>query len=405
MFDPPEAVPYASIPYEVNDSERHGELALVAARESMVLLKNQDGTLPLSRSLASIAVIGPNADDRAVLHGNYHGTASRPVTPLDGIVAAMPPGTKVWYSEGCKRTGTEADGPAPAALFAEARSMAERADAVVVCLGLDAQIEGEQGDAGNSAAAGDKLNLDLPGLQQRLLEAVVSVGKPTVLVLLSGSALAVGWADEHVGAILQAWYPGQAAGTALADILFGHHGPAGRLPVTFPRAIADLPDFSDYALRGRTYRYLEKEPLYPFGFGLSYTRFEYSELAVVPASFDADTSVAVTATVTNTGPRTSDEVVQLYVKDLEASVAVPHHALRGFERITLAPGEARTVTFTLTPRDFSLIDDAGRRILEPGAFRIHVGGSQPDARSIALTGQAPLAVDVTLTSPRREIPY
>jgi beta-glucosidase len=405
MFDPAERVPHAGIPYEVNDSERHAELALVATRESIVLLKNQSALLPLSRDLRSIAVVGPNADDPSVLVGNYHGTPSRSVTPLAGIRGAVSPETKVWYAQGCKRTGDKTEGLGRSAILSEACSMAERADAVVLCLGLDADIEGEQGDAGNSAAAGDKATLALPGLQQRLLEEVVAVGKPTVLVLVAGSALAVGWADEHVGAILQAWYPGQAAGTALADVLFGGYSPAGRLPVSFPRSLADVPDFASYSMKGRTYRYLDKEPLYPFGFGLSYTRFEYSDLALSKSRVKAGDGVEVSATVTNAGPRTGDEVVELYVKDLEASCAVPHHDLRGFERITLAPGESRTVSFSLDARALSLIDERGRRVLEPGRFRITLGGSQPDARSVALTGQAPLAVDLTVTGERCELPY
>jgi beta-glucosidase len=405
MFDPPESVPYASIPYEVNDCERHAELALVAARESLVLLKNRDGALPLASDIESIAVIGPNADDKSMLMGNYHGTPSRSVTPLEGIRAAVSRETKVWYAEGCKRTGDKVEGLGRAAILSEARSMAERAQVVVLCLGLDAEIEGEQGDAGNSEAAGDKLSLALPGLQQRLLEEVVAVGKPTVVVLLSGSALAVGWADEHVGAILQAFYPGQAAGTAIADVIFGHYSPAGRLPVTFPRSLDDVPDFEDYGMRGRTYRYLEAEPLYPFGYGLCYTRFEYSGIGVSKPKLGAKDELEVFVTVLNAGSRASDEVVQLYVKDLEASCTVPHHELRGFERITLAPGESRRVAFTLSARDFSLIDEQGRRVLEPGRFRLTLGGCQPDARSIALSGNAPLAIEVELTGARQELAY
>jgi beta-glucosidase len=406
MFDPPESVPFARIPYEVNDCERHAELALVTARESLVLLKNRAHLLPLSRELASIAVLGPNADDRTVLLGNYNGTPSRSVTPLEGIRRAVSARTKVWYAKGCERTGTRSEGVDRSAILSEACSMAERAEVVVLCLGLDAAIEGEQGDATNSEAAGDKTSLALPGLQQRLLEEVAALGKPTIVVLLSGSALAVDWADEHAGAILQAFYPGQAGGTAIADVLFGNHSPAGRLPVTFPRSLADLPAFHDYALRARTYRYLEKEPLYPFGFGLSYTRFAYSELVLSkPSLGDESDSVELSALVTNVGSHTSDEVVQVYVKDLEASSVVPHHDLRGFERVTLAPGEARRVSFRLSARDFSLIDDAGRRVLEPGRFRVTLGGSQPDARSVALLGQAPLVAEVEFMGERREISY
>jgi beta-glucosidase len=405
MFDPPETVPYASIAYEVNDCEEHAELALVAARESLVLLRNRDGVLPLSRTLRSIAVIGPNADDRSVLVGNYHGMPSRSVTPLDGIRNAVSHDTKVWYAEGCKRTGETLDGVERAGLLSEARSAAERGDVVVLCLGLDAQIEGEQGDAKNSEASGDRVTLALPGLQQRLLEQIVALGKPTIVVLLAGSPLSVEWADEHASALLYAWYPGQAGGTAIAEVLFGGYNPAGRLPVTFPRNVADLPDFASYGMRGRTYRYLEKAPLYPFGYGLSFTRFEYSELALSTPTLESSGALEVTATVTNRGPRAGDEVVELYVKALAPSVRAPQHELRGLLRVTLAAGETRGVAFTLTARDLSLIDDAGVRVFEPGPFRIFVGGSQPDARSVELVGRAPLAVDLTLVGERCTLPY
>jgi beta-glucosidase len=332
------------------------------------------------------------------------------VTPLDGIRGAVSPGTRLLYAEGCKRQGTKTEGLGRAANLSEAVSAAVRADAVVLCLGLSAQIEGEQGDAGNSEASGDKVDLALTGVQQRLLESVVAVGKPTVLVLIAGSALDVTWAHQHpgVGAIVQAWYPGEEGGAALAELLFGDANFAGRLPVTFPRRVEDLPAFTDYAVSsgaGRTYRYAKPEPLYPFGYGLSYTRFAYSDAAVSRARVPAGQSVELTATVENAGARAGDEVVQLYLTDLEASCVVPARELRGFQRITLAPGQSRRVTFTLAPRDLSLIDEQGRRVLEPGRFRATIGGSQPDARSVALTGQAPLAVEFEVVGERTPLPY
>jgi beta-glucosidase len=405
MFDPPERVPYAQIPYEVNDSEKHAALALTAARESLVLLKNQENLLPLSRDLDSIAVIGPNANNDEVLVANYFGTPSRPVTPLEGIRAAVSEKTKVWYTPGCKLTGEKLEGLGRSGILSEALSVAQRADVTVLCLGLSAEIEGEQGDVSNSEAAGDKTHLNLTGLQQKLLEAVVALGKPTVLVLISGSALSVTWAHEYVGAILQAWYPGQAAGTAIADVLFGNYSPAGRLPITFPKSLSDVPEFTDYSMKGRTYRYLESEPLYPFGYGLSYGRFEYSELFLSKTKLRVGDSLEVSVTVRNVSQRESDEVVQLYLKDLEASVAVPHHSLRGFERVRLGPGASQRVSFTLSPRELSLIDDQGRRQLEPGLFRVTLGGSQPDSRSVALTGKAPLAAEFELSGQRTELPY
>jgi beta-glucosidase len=242
-------------------------------------------------------------------------------------------------------------------------------------------------------------------LQPRLLESIVALGKPTVLVVVSGSALNLAWAHDNVGAIIQAFYPGEEAGSALADIIFGDVSPAGRLPVTFPRSLADLPDFKDYSMKGRTYRYLEKPPLYPFGYGLSYTRFSYQDIEVSPAPVPAGASTSVSVTVKNTGNRPGDEVVQLYLADLQASCRVPRHSLRGFARVHLLPGEARRIAFQLVPRDLSLIDERGLRVLEPGRFRVSVGGSQPDSRSVELTGQTPLSVEFDLLGQTVELPY
>ena len=400
LLDPPERVPYASIPYEANDGSVHRALAWDAAVRGMVLLKNSDGLLPLRRDLRNIAVIGPNANDPAVLLGNYAGETSHAVTPLDGVRAAVSDRTRVWYAQGCKRTGLATDGLRRDGNLSEALSAAERADAVVLVLGLGADIEGEEGDAGGGVAhpedVGDRADLALPGLQQRLLEEVAALGKPTVLVVIAGSPVDLSWAAEHpsVGAILMAWYPGEEAGNALADTLFGAISPGGRLPVTFPRALADLPDFHSYAMKGRTYRYLEHEPLYPFGYGLSYARFRYTSLQISSPQIRLGDRVWVSATVTNTSPVAGDEVVQLYVRDLEASVPVPHHSLRGFTRLSLAPGASRRVTYELEADDLALVDEEGRRGVEPGRFRLFLGGSQPDARSVALTGQAPLSVEL-----------
>jgi len=237
---------------------------------------------------------------------------------------------------------------------------------------------------------GDRTDIRLPAPQQELLEAVVATGRPVVVVLLNGSALGVTWAAERVGAIVEAWYPGQAAGTAIADVLFGDHDPAGRLPVTFYRTVEQLPPFSDYRMEGRTYRYFRGEPLFPFGHGLSYTRFRYRDLRVAgrdPAvggvSVRAGESVEVSVEVENAGSVAGEEVVQLYVSDEEASVPVPVRALAGFERSALAPGERRRVTFTLSPRRLSLIDAQGSRVVEPGTFRLSVGGKQPGFTGLA----------------------
>ena len=211
--------------------------------------------------------------------------------------------------------------------------------------------------------------LGIPQIQDDLLKKVVALGKPTVLVLLNGSAVAVNWAKDNVPAIVDAWYPGQAGGTAIADVLFGDYNPAGRLPVTFYKSVDQLPPFTDYSMAGRTYRYFKGEPLYPFGYGLSYTQFVYSNLRS-----NVGDSVKVSVDVRNTGEREGDEVVQLYLTDVAASAPVPIRTLVGFDRISLRPREKRTVTFTITPRQMSLIDNRGKRVIEPGEFMISAGG-------------------------------
>ncbi|MGW8267625.1 MAG: glycoside hydrolase family 3 C-terminal domain-containing protein, partial [Longimicrobiales bacterium] len=234
-------------------------------------------------------------------------------------------------------------------------------------------------------AGGDRVDIGLPAAQRRLMEGVVATGKPVVLVLLNGSALAVPWAAEHVPAILEAWYPGQAGGTAIADVLFGDHNPAGRLPVTFYRSADQLPPFSDYDMEGRTYKYFRGDPLFPFGHGMSYTTFEYTRLAL-PESVPAGDDVRLSVDVQNSGTAAGEEVVQLYVTDLEASAPVPIRSLQGVQRIYLRPGETRTVSFTLAPRQLSLIDARWERIVEPGTFEVSVGGKQPGFTGVADTG-------------------
>ncbi len=375
MFDPPSLVPYAQIPYEVNDCPDHRELSLRAARESVVLLKNAEGLLPLDRAIASVAVIGPNAADVEVMLGNYHGEPSGAVTILDGIRNALP-GAEVRYSQGCEVLGGGKEG------FDDAIELAEKSDVVVMCVGLSNAVEGEECEN----ATGDRSDLLLPGVQEELLRAVRETGKPMIVVLLSGSAVAINWAQEHAGAVLCAWYPGQEGGTAVADVLFGRYNPAGRLPVTFYKSVEQLPDFLNYEMAGRTYRYFRDEPLYPFGFGLSYTSFEYSDLKLSAVKIEAGDSLAVSATVTNTGQIDGDEVVQLYLSDVESSVPAPIRDLVGFDRLGIRAGEAKTVEFTILPRQMSRVDDTGRRFIEPGAFEITLGGGQVGSGAPIVTG-------------------
>lgn len=539
MFDPPEMVKWARIPYSENDSPAHASLALETARKSIVLLKNDRNTLPLRKNLKTIAVIGPNADDATVLLGNYNGIPSAPVTPLEGIKRKLGPGMRVLYARGSdlatnlpkvevipatalfasngpdRKNGlkgdyyasAEFDGKAyrpreltypgsgklagtiprnPQPLFSridaqvnfnwwdgaprkdmnnddfgirwtgylsppasgtyqlgadgmnafelylddkllvqgnsihsrdshyqpvmleagrlyrirldfheylndaaiqliwakpetgldqQALDAARQADAVVLVLGLSAKLEGEEMPVQiEGFQGGDRVQIGLPRVQEDLLEKIVSLGKPVVLVLMNGSALAVNWARDHVPAIVEAWYPGQAAGTALADVLFGDYNPAGRLPVTFYKSVDRLPPFTDYSMKGRTYRYFTGEPLFPFGFGLSYTNFTYRNLEL-PRQASTGSDVKVAVEVENSGKMAGEEVVQLYVKTpLKDS---PVHALEAFQRISLRPGERENVQFTLTPRQLASVRPNGERMVEPGVFEISVGGQQP----------------------------
>ena len=377
MFDPAGQVPYAQIPYNVVDSSDHRQLALEVARQSLVLLKNQDSLLPLEKSsLKSIAVIGSNADETLVLTGNYMGTPAEPVSVLAGIRALVSPGTEVNYARGCQVVGGSKDG------FEEAIQAAKMSQVAVLVGGLSQQLEGEAGQQeGNPAGVtslGDRISLDLPPIQEELLKAVYETGTPTILVLMNGSALSINWANVHIPAILEAWYPGQAGGTAIAEALFGLTNPGGRLPVTFYQSTSDLPDFDDYNMENRTYRYFTGQPLFPFGFGLSYTTFTYRNLQVSPAQVKPGQPVSVQVEVENTGQCPGDEVVQLYLKDVEASLPVPRLQLQGFTRIHLAPGEKQTIPFNLTARQMSFADESGKWVLEPGGFKVWVGGQQPD---------------------------
>ena len=376
MFDAPERVRWAQIPISVLDQPAHRALARQVARESIVLLKNAGSLLPLHKALGTIAVIGPNADDWRMLLGNYEGQPADPITPLRGIREAVSGNTRVLYARGSDLT-------APAeSLEAEAVRVAEQAEVVVLCLGLTARLEGEEMPVEvEGFRGGDRTRIDLPAAQERLLERIVAVGKPTVLVLMSGSAVAVNWAQEHVPAIVEAWYGGQAAGSALADVLFGDYSPGGRLPVTFYKSVDDLPRFDDYRMAGRTYRFFKGTPLYPFGYGLSYTTFTYNNLRTNTAKLRAGDTVVVRVDVTNTGQRAGDEVAQLYVRHLGSRVERPNEDLRGFRRVSLNAGETRTVEFSLPASSLAYwSSDAHRWVVEEEPVELAVGASSADIR-------------------------
>jgi len=513
MFDPPEMVKYARIPFSENDTPAHHELSLKAARESIVLLKNDGNTLPLKKDLKTIALIGPNADAPDVLLGNYNGQPSVSYTPLAGIRQKLP-SARVLYSPGMYPTGvfvepvysdnlsfgaekglkgeyfnnTDMSGApalvrqdeqinfnwgalspdakvhdenfsvrwtgkltapesgsynfglsgngqvklfidgqlfvedsknrrtrsliksidlqgghsydirieyvenanhfaaarlvwtpptAQAKLRADAIEKAKQSDAVVMVMGLTPSIEGEEMDVQlDGFKGGDRTDIALPSPQEQLIKDIQALGKPVVLVLMGGSALGINWESDNVPAILQTWYPGQFGGNAIADVLFGDYDPGGRLPVTFYKSVDQLPPFDDYKMEGRTYRYFRSAPLYPFGYGLSYTKFAYSNLRLSKSVVaGADTQIAVD--VQNTGTAAGDEVVQLYLTDSSATVPVPIRSLAGFTRIMLRPGEKRTVSLALKARQMSVIDNNGKRIIEPGEFIVSVGGKQP----------------------------
>jgi len=364
-------VPYAKIPPKVVDAPKHRKLALRMARESIVLLKNDKNILPLRKDLKSILVVGPNADTTDVLLGNYNGLNSRLVTILEGIVGKVSAGTSVQFVHGCDLVSSSTSG------FGSVAWHAGQVDVVIAVMGLAPKFEGEEGAASLSEMNGDRINLGLPGVQEELLKKITEKGKPIVLVLTSGSAVAIPWAKEHVAAIVAVWYPGEEGGTAVADVLFGDYNPAGRLPVTFVKGLEQLPPFEDYRMSGRTYRFMSEEPLYSFGWGLSYTRFAYRDLKLRASVLTANQPLSVTVRVRNTGPRDGDEVVQLYVRDVEASVPVPRVALAGFRRVHLRKGQEKKVEFIVRPEQLALIDAQGRRVVEPGAFELFVGGGQP----------------------------
>lgn len=512
MFDPVEKVPYASIPMDVVSSEKHRALALETAQKSIVLLKNENNTLPLKKNVKSIAVIGPNANDLEVLLGNYNGFPSQYFTPLEGIKNKVSKNTKIYYEAGSELiskapamslipvdflsfenkkglqaryynnhdlsgtpvvtrieaginsnwnsypvsglneakfaveyTGTikvEVSGeyqlglqsykgyslaidgevivdntkqlkrrtvqekvhlekdrayqikiqyfhegyPAKLKLlwassektsFDKAIELAKKSEVVVFVGGISPGVEGEQMPVNSKGFdGGDKTDLELPEVQKELLKALHETGTPVVLVLLNGSALAVNWENDNLPAIVEAWYPGELGGHAIADVLFGDYNPSGRLPVTFYKSVKDLPPFVNYAMKGRTYRYFKGDVLYPFGFGLSYAQFNYKNIKLKDKTIKANESTSVSIEVTNVGKVKGDEVVQLYIQDMESKEVRPLKSLRGIKRISLNPDETIQVNFTIKPEDLSFYDfKENKQVVEPGLFKIGIGKS------------------------------
>lgn len=383
---------YDRIPYEVIGCRKHRAEAVKAAEKSAVLLKN-DGILPLKKELEKLALIGPNADSRWPLIANYHGTAPRYVTVLEGI-EAVAPDVELLYSEGCSTMNDRVEKLAlPHDRVSEAVIVAKQAGVAVVCVGLDERFEGEQQDIGNrfeggEAGMADKPTTALPDSQIRMLKAVIATGADLVVVNMTGSAVDLKWLADtpNVRAILQGWYPGGEGGLAIARILFGDVNPSGKLPVTFYVSAEGMPPVTDYSMKGRTYRYMEVPALYPFGYGLSYTTYRYRDLRAE----EENGGLAVTVSVENTGATDGEEIVELYIKDLDSPYEVRNHRLAAFARTALKAGEKKDVTLHLKERAFQVVDESGTRRKDGSRFAVFVGGSQPDERSRELLGCAPL---------------
>jgi beta-glucosidase len=388
MFDPDDQVPYAAIPESVINSPAHRELAYEAACKSIVLLKNEHGILPL-QDLRSLYVLGPTAANAEVLMGNYYGVSESLTTLIEGIVARLPEGVRLEYRPGTLLLHV----PASPSLWTT--TAAARSDVVIACMGLSPQMEGEEGDAIESPVNGDRTEIGLPAVQADYLRLLKDSGARLVLVLTGGSAIALGDVADLADAILYVWYPGQEGGRAVADILFGTVSPCGKLPLSFPKSLDQLPPFEDYAMAGRTYRYMTEEPQFPFGFGLSYSQFAYSAIQA-PAAAQSGDGLPVSVTVTNTGSREADEVVQLYLAADQPAAGDPLYTLVGFSRISLAPGAAQTVHFTLAQAQLATVDDTGHAAIRPGVYRLIAGGSSPGARSSALGAPAPAELKITL---------
>ncbi len=364
LFDDPYVDPeYAEM---ICDCEEHRMLALKTARKSIVLLKN-DGILPFTRKVSSIAVIGPNADEARL--GGYGSYGVDVVTPLEGIRKKAGDTIDVYFAEGCRLTGNSKEG------FEEAVSVVKKSDIAVLFLGNSSpETEGEQRD---------RCSLDLPGVQEELIKEISDTGTPVIVVLINGSAVTMEKWIYKARAIVEAWYPGEEGGTAISDVLFGDYNPGGKLPITFPKTVGQLPLYYNPKPTGRVESYVdlrEDQALFPFGHGLSYTEFEYSNLQINPKVTDPEQNINISVEVKNTGKYTGDEVVQLYIHDVTASVARPVKELKGFRRIALDPGKKETVSFTVTPEDLSFYDIDMNFITEPGSFEVMVGSSSEDIR-------------------------
>jgi beta-glucosidase len=390
MFDPPSMVKYAQIPITALESAPHKAQALKMARQSIVLLRNENNLLPLSKKIKKIAVLGPNADNANTQLGNYNGFPSVVTTVLMGLKEKLGSNTDIFYSRATDFVDTTHPD------FSKLIDSVKDADVLIYVGGISPRLEGEEMRVKVPGfSGGDRTTILLPTVQTDFLKALKATGKPVVFVMMTGSAIAIPWESENIPAIINDWYGGQAAGTAVADVLFGDYNPGGRLPVTFYKSDNDLPSFEDYSMANRTYRYFKGEPLYPFGFGMSYTSFKYSDLKLSKKTVSKNETVNLEVTVTNIGKIKGDEVVQLYISH-EGIDYAPLSALKGFKRITLNPGSSMKVNFPISADLLKLVNEEGNSVFTPGTVKIVVGSSSPGKRSEELGAAKPAEAILTL---------
>lgn len=396
MFDPISMVKYAQIPVSNLESQPHTDLALKMAKESIVLLRNEpaggqkNNLLPLNKNIKRIAVLGPNADNANTQLGNYNGQPSVVTTILQAIKGKLP-NADIFYSKATDFVSTEPQD------FSKLIDSIKEADVIIYVGGISPRLEGEEMRVHTPGfSGGDRTSINLPAVQTEFLKALKATGKPIVFVMMTGSALAIPWEEENIPAIINAWYGGEAAGTAVADVLFGDYSPSGRLPVTFYRSDSDLPPFDDYSMQNRTYRYFKGDPLYPFGFGLSYTKFAYKDLKLSKTKIKKNESVTAEVVVTNEGKMKSDEVVQLYLTHLPGGGDIPLYSLKGFKRISLLPGASQKVKFTITPDMMKTVNEEGASVLNSGKIEVSVSESLPSKRSEELGAARPVEAQIII---------
>lgn len=390
MFDAKKDDPYRSLGAADIDTPAHRTLAKKAAAESIVLLKNSNNLLPLSSKPKHVLVLGPTAANIQVLLGNYYGLNPHLVTILEGMTqkAAEMPGITLDYTLGCSMY-------APNTNNGWTVGMAESADVVIACFGLDNAMEGEEGESVASENKGDRTHIELPQWQHDYLKALHERGTPVVLVLTGGSPIAFN--PDFADAVLFAWYPGEEGGNAVADVIFGKTVPSGHLPVTFPKSTGDLPPYEDYAMKGRTYRYMEKEPLFPFGFGLSYTTFAFKGLQVSAKKIAEGSKLSADVDVKNTGRFDGDEVVQLYISKKDRNADDPVCSLRSFSRVRVKQGETAHVSFKLDAHAFESVNSEGENVLVPGTYIVTIADAAPLPRSVKLGAAAPVTAEIVIS--------